>query len=755
LSSDDADADSGAFRHLMTKQLSLRIVGMTCGGCVNSVEKALRGVAGVASAQVNLMTESAAVTVDNGMQPSALIAAVRTAGYDAEVAPTPGKANPEQEDAGQREKNRRNRQVLIQAVMFALPILVLDHFQHVIWSHTASSQAAGRMLQFVLMIMFMVSPAGAPILVGGVRAMLRGAANMDTLITLGVGTATVSSVYGVFIARDERMVHLHAAAMILLLVAVGRYLEARARGRASAAMSALARRTPRVAMVMREERLVSTPIDELRIGDVVRVAVHHTIPVDGIILDGTASIDESLMTGEPMPVTRQSGERVMGGTVVQDGSILVRATAIGLQSVLARISQLVADAQTGTTRMQRMADRLAEVFTHIVIAIAIATFVGWRLVGGPNGAADAIAAATAVLVVACPCALGLATPTVVVVASAIAALRGILVRDAAMLENMGRVNTIVWDKTGTITAGRPSVRWIRPVGAMDEVELLSLAGAAEQLSTHPIAKAIEAHARRKYIDLEVPDAFESVPGGGVSATVRGRNVLVGSLDFLDLRGVAEIRSIAKRGAVAQPGDSIVAVAVDGLPVGVIALSDAIRPSAAQAVGRLSKLGLSNELLTGDREETARAVGEEVGIAMTAAACSPADKVARIIQLRGQRRVVAMVGDGVNDAAALAAADVGVAFATGADVACEAAGINLIGSTPHLVADAVELARSAVRIIRQNLFWAFVYNVLMIPLAAMGKLPPGLAAGAMMISSLTVVLNALRLPRVFNRRARLS
>jgi Cu+-exporting ATPase len=739
----------------MTKTYSLRIVGMTCGGCVFSVEDALRHVAGVDSAQVNLLTESASVTTHNGLQPGALIAAVRKAGYDAELAPTSGQDAQLEDGAATREKLRRNRQVLIQAVMFALPILVLDHFQHVIWAHTPSSQLAGRMLQFVLMIMFIISPAGGPILVSGLRAMLRGAATMDSLIALGVATATLSSLYGAFISGDERMIHLHAAATILLLVAIGRYLETRARGRASTAMTALAKRTPKFALVMQEGRLTTTPIEALRIGDIVRVPPHHTIPVDGIILDGAASIDESMMTGEPMPATRQTGDTVIGGTIVQDGGILVRAAAVGLQSVLARISQSVADAQATTTPMQRLADRIAAVFTPIVIAVAIATFIGWRITTGPDGLADAIRAATAVLVVACPCALGLATPVVVVVASAVAALRGILVRDAAMLESLGRVNTIVWDKTGTITAGRPSVRWVRPLGAMDEIELLSFAAAAEQLSTHPTARAIESFARRKDIDLEVPDAFESVPGSGVSASVRGRNVLVGSPEFLESRGVAEMRTAVKRGAVPQPGDTIVAVAVDGMAVGVIALNDAIRPSAAKAIEKLNRMGLSNELLTGDREETARAVAEQVSISMMHAACSPEGKVARIAQLRGQGRIVAMIGDGVNDAAALAAAHVGVAFATGADVACEAAGINLIGSTPHLVADAVELARSATRIIRQNLFWAFLYNVLMIPLAAMGKLPPGLAAGAMMISSLTVVLNALRLPRLFNKRARLT
>jgi Cu+-exporting ATPase len=488
-------------------------------------------------------------------------------------------------------------------------------------------------------------------------------------------------------------------------------------------------------------------IDDIAVGDLLHVPTHATVPVDGEVVDGTADVNESLMTGEPLPVTRKRGDKVLGGSIVSGGILLIRATAVGHDSAYGRIVQLVAQAQSGRTQMQRIADRVAAIFTPIVIAAAVATLAAWLLVDGRAALADAMRAAIAVLVVACPCALGLATPTVVLVASGRAALRGILVRDAASLEAMGRVDTVVWDKTGTLTSGIPSIRWIWLPGGVDEPTLISLAASAEQFSTHPIAKAIEARARREGLELTVPAAFESVPGGGVASHVGQRDVLVGSVSFLDSRGVSDIQVRGKNGAAEDPRDTIVAVAVDGQLVGVIALADTIRPSAADAVARLRRLGLASELLTGDSQGVARAVADEVDIKDVSAACSPADKFARIAQLRRDDRKVAMVGDGVNDAAALAAADVGIAFAIGADVASEAAGINLIGSSPHLVADAVALARASLRIMRQNLFWAFFYNVLMIPLAALGKLPPGLAAGAMMFSSLTVVLNALRLPRV--------
>jgi P-type Cu+ transporter len=721
-------------------------MGMTCGACVHRVESALRGVAGVSGVSVDLLTESASVTNDEAEVPcDQLIGAVRSAGYDAQVAETAAELFDRFTDDTRRNDDlRRQRRDLTLAISLALPIIVLEYVPPPLLGLADHAHLAIWLAQIVLLVLLAVSPAGAPILLGGLRALRHHSGNMDLLISMGVAVAFASSLYGVLVSRRHEFIHLHAAAMILALVCLGRYLEFKAKGRASAAMAALAKRTPRTAILNRNGQLVAIPVEQIEVGDVINVPAHATIPTDGQVMEGTAAVDESLMTGEPMPVRRQTGDAVLGGTLVTEGMLAIRATAVGSRSALGRIVQLVARAQTGRTRMQRLADQVAAVFTPIVIGIAAVVFATWLVAGGKDALSSATRSAVAVLVVACPCALGLATPTVVLVASGLAALRGILVRDAGMLEAMGRIDLVVWDKTGTLTSGKPSVRAIVPVAGSDERSILEMAAAAEQFSSHPLAQAIVARARRDGIALREPTAFESSPGSGVTATLDGKRVVVGSRRFLQSAGIDVLPWDGPAAKTAMT-DTIVAVAADGRAVGIIALADAIRPSSAEAVRRLRSLGVESEMLTGDQEESAQAIAGQVGIALVLAAVDPAGKVTRIEGLRRSGRRVAMVGDGVNDAAALAAADVGVAFATGADVATETAGINLIGSTPHLVADAVELARASLRVIRQNLFWAFFYNVLMIPLAATGKLPPAVAAGAMMVSSLTVVLNALRLP----------
>ena len=735
----------------------LRIIGMTCGACVGRVEGALRGVDGVADAVVNLMSESASVVKrDGGPSNEQLLSAVRGVGYDAEVM-VGGRHLIDQlgRDDELREKLRRHRQAMIQAVGLALPIVALQFLMPVLWGPTPDKQLSGRLLQLVLLIMLAVSPGGGPILAGGLRALWYRVGNMDLLISMGVFVAVASSVYGIFFSpqNPNAFIHLHAAAMILALVCVGRYLEAKAKGRASQAMSALARRAPKQALVRRGKAWISTSVEDITPGDQINIPAHEAIPVDGEVTEGSASVDESLMTGEPMPVHRTAGDRVLGGTAVAEGMLVIRATEIGSRSALGRIMALVQTAQASRTDMQRLADRIAGVFTPVIIAIAAIVFFGWILLDGAAGAAMAARSAVAVLVVACPCALGLATPTVVLVASGLAALRGILVRDAATLEAMGRLDVVVWDKTGTLTGGEPAVRGQVSVKPGDEQEILSLAASAEQFSTHPLAKAIVAQARRAGAPIREPAGFESVVGSGVRATVDGREVIVGKEAFLQESGVdlAPLRAVVDAQSDDHRIDTVVAIAIDGQAAGLFYLADAIRPSAAAAIDRLRRLGIRSEMLTGDSEAVALAVAKGIGIASDAvhAGVTPEQKVRRVSDLRdvADRPCVAMVGDGVNDAAALATATVGIAFATGAESACEAAGIHLIGSTPHLVADAVKLARASVRVIRQNLFWAFIYNVLMIPLAATGRLPPAVAAGAMMISSLTVVINALRLPRV--------
>jgi len=726
-----------------SQSLDLQIHGMTCGACVARVDRALRSAPGVKDVSVNLLGESARVQIDPAAEKSKLIEAVRATGYDAEVLPAQRELAADADDPRRREQLRRQRQAMILAIGLTLPILALDHFGHSLQATHQAGEFGWRLIEGLLMTLLLVGPAGGPILAGGARALWHRSGNMDLLVALGVSVAYVSSIYGTFSLRPE-FIHFHAAAIILTLVAVGRFLEMKAKGRTSAAVAALARRAPKTALVRRNDQLTEIATTDIAVGDLISIPPHTAIAADGQVVEGAAEIDESLMTGESLPVRRSVGDPVLAGTLVADGTILVRATKTGAAAAVGRIMQLVNDAQSSKTDLQRLADRVAAVFTPIVIAVSIATFLGWLVVKGPHAVAPAMSAAIATLVIACPCAMGLATPTAIAVATGVAALRGILARDAAALEALGRVDAVVWDKTGTLTEGRPIVSRVTliPPAGVTEPELIRLAASAEQYAPHPLARAIVAHARRNDIGLAEPDEFDSIPGGGIVARVGPSSLVVGSLAFLATRGV---RHNAEPPATA-PGAQQVAVAINGQLAGLIELTDKLRPSSAAAVARLAKKGIASYLLTGDAPPAAHAVAEQVGIKNVRAAASPADKVAFVRDLRTAGRRVAMIGDGVNDAAAMAAADVGVAFATGADVATEAAAINLIGSTPHLVADAIELSRATTRIIRENLVWAFGYNILMVPLAAVAILPPSVAAGAMMLSSLTVVLNALRLRR---------
>ncbi len=744
------------------QQINLRVMGMHCAGCAQRVEDALRGAAGVLDARVDLVSGSAQVTACMEAEDAfeSLVAAVRAAGYDAQAIAADGLLGHLAKAGDQSPGLQQHRRAAAVAAILAAFVLLIDHVAPAAWGHGATLHFGGRAwpaltisraIQLVLFLIIALGRAGAPILLSGLRAAVRRAPDMDLLVSLGVTTAFKIIIYGGVVAGGQLFIPQPAAALLLALVALGRYLESRAKGRASAAMTALARRAPKTALVTRAGQLATIPVEQIVVDDVISAPAHSTIPVDGEVVEGDADVDESLMTGEAVPVRRQPGDRVLGGTGVVEGMLMIRATAVGSRSALGRIVQLVAEAQASKTRMQRLADRVAGVFTPFVIAVAALTFATWLLLGGTAALPSATRAAVAVLVVACPCALGLATPTVVTVACGLAALRGILVREAAMLETMGGVDLVVWDKTGTLTTARPTVSRIVAVEDREEQSLLAKAAAVEQFSRHPLAGAIVAEARRNALEIREATAFVSHPGRGVTATVDGRSVAVGSIDFLASLG-SDVSGLQSRMAESAAEDkTVVAIAVDGVGVGAILFCDAVRPSAAAAIRRLRELGIESELLSGDREESVRAVAGKLGLRRWTAGVPPEGKLRRIEQLRRGGRRVAMVGDGVNDAAALVAADVGVAFATGADVAVESAGVNLVGSAPPLVADAVELARVSLRVIRQNLFWAFVYNVLMIPLAATGTLPPAVAAAAMMVSSLTVVLNALRLPRILGWR----
>jgi heavy metal translocating P-type ATPase len=723
---------------------------MTCGSCVARVDKALRTVDAVVDAKVNLATETATVDLSDSIDLTKnLIRAVRAAGYDAEPFKFAA-ADRSDIETQQDERLRRAKQALVQAIGLALPIIGLDLALPILSGSHDGAQVGPRAFQAILCVMLFISPAGAPILVGGLRAAWFRAPNMDLLITIGVVAAFGSSLAATVLPHYHHF-HYHAVGMILAFINIGRYLEGKAKRQAASAVATLIRRAPTKALRVENGSTRSISLSDIYLGDHLRVAADTTVPVDGTILDGQAAIDESMLTGESVPVDRAPGDPVRGGTLLKTGLITIVATSTGSDSAIAKIIRMVEEAQTSKTQLQRFADRVAGVFVPIVIALAALTLLAWPILS--NAAAPwamGLQAAIAVLVIACPCAMGLATPTAVMVATGTAGLRGILVRDAAALETAGQIKTIVFDKTGTLTTGSPTLDTIltipNPQNALTERELLTLAASAEQFSQHPLAKAIVAKAAAADIPLIEPDQYETAAGLGVQCQLDGKTVHVGSFKYFTANRIDTDPLEPSAAQLASSGQTIVALAVNHQPAGLIGLSDTLRSHAADLINRLTDRRISSVMVTGDQAATAHAVAEQIGIETVFAGVDPAGKVERVKTLQHTQGPVAMVGDGINDAPALVAADVGIAFATGTDVAAEAADITLVAPNLLLVAEAVDLARRSVRIIKQNLFWAFFYNALAIPLAATGRISPIWAAGAMMCSSLSVVLNSLRLRR---------
>ncbi len=730
------------------QRVRLRIGGMTCGSCVARVESALRGAEAVRGAVVNLATETAEV-VTTRADAEPLIDAVRQAGYDAQVLRSDGAGrDAAQFDTQQDERLRQYRQSLITALGLGLPILVL----HWVAGASAGAEAWWRAVQLVLTTLLLISPAGRPILAGGLRALVLRSPNMDLLIACGVVVAYLSSVVATVLPIAERVayIHYHAAAMILMFIDVGRYLEARAKRLAGSAVAALARRVPTTAMRLRGDETESVSIDQVQPGDRLQVAADTLVPVDGKVVSGHGSVDASMLTGESIPIDRTAGDEVFGGTRCASGLMVVEATAVGRDSAVTRIMRAVEAAQAGRTKMQRLADRVAGVFVPIVIGLALLTGAAWLLLPESANVSMATRCAIAVLVVACPCAMGLATPTAVLVATGRAALSGILVRDAEALERAGRITAVIFDKTGTLTTGRVQVREVvndpADQATHDEREVIQLAASAEQFSDHPLAKAIVAKAREWNLELLTPEAYQSDVGLGVTATINGKPVRVGSERYLEQEHVAVEAASSRADRLAADGCTVAMVAVGNHVAGLIGFSDTVRPEAAPAVSALRRAGVEVVLATGDRAQTAATVAGELGITHVSADVRPEEKAALVTEWHERGHTVAMVGDGTNDSPALAAADVGIAFGAGTDAARAAAHITLTSDDPRLVAEAIALARRSVRIIKQNLFWAFAYNLTVVPLAACGTISPLVAAGVMMLSSLSVVGNSLRLQR---------
>ncbi len=713
----------------------LRVGGMSCAACVQRVERALTAVPGVVSADVNLATERAVVAARDGeLRTADLIEALRRAGYDAEVI-TGDLVRDRQIDAAAARRLRSEGIRVAAAVVLSAPLL----------APMLGVPLPGA-VQFALAtpVQFLF---GARFYAGAWKALRARVGNMDLLVALGTSTAYFYSVALWIDAPRRADLYFDSAAVVIALVSVGKWLEARAKRSTTAQIRALMSLRPERARVERPGGEVEVPAGDVAVGDVVVVRPGERVPVDGRVIAGTSEIDESLVTGESLPVAKAPGDAVTGGSINGDGLLRVETTAVGERSTLARIIALVDRAQAKKAPVQRLVDQVAAIFVPAVLGVAALTFLAWWLLAG-NPAAGVIAAVS-VLVIACPCALGLATPTALMVGTGAAARAGILIRDVEALERAHRLDTIVLDKTGTVTTGRPAVAEILTF-AGTERDLLALAAAAQTGSEHPIARAVLARAA----DLALPplEEFRSRPGLGLLARVGGRRVAIGNRRLMAEAG-ASIEAVeageARAAALETRGATVVWVAtLDPAPacIGAFAIEDPIKPTAAAAVRRLHAIGVETVLLSGDHERTVAAVAAALGIRRVFAGVVPAEKAEHVRRLQAEGHRVGMVGDGVNDAPALAAADVGIAIGTGTDVAMQTAGVTLMRGDPLLIADAIDVSRATYRKIVQGLFWAFFYNVVGMPAAALGWLNPMVAGAAMALSSVTVVSNALTLRR---------
>jgi Cu+-exporting ATPase len=725
--------------------VDLTVTGMTCAACVSRIEGALRRVPGVLDATVDLVGSRARATVlDGQVTPAALIRAVEQSGYEAAV--TTGHASPASDsDSQHMAKSTRSRNLLILGVLCSIPLL-LPMFTPLLGLDGAlpgwGQLALATPVQLIL---------GWPIYRSAFKALRAGTGNMDQLVAVGTTAAFGLSLWMMGQGHDH--LYFEAAAVVITLVHLGRLLEARARRGTARATGALIALQPDRARVRRGGVETELPIDQVRVGDVVLVRPGERLPVDGVVATGSGSVDESHVTGEPMPVDKRAGDAVIAGAINLTGAIEIRTTSVGADSTLARIITAVERAQTSKMPLQRLVDQVAAVFVPAVFVIALLTVIGWRLAGADWE--PAIINAVAVLVIACPCALGLATPTAVVVGTGVAARWGILIKDAAELERAGRIDVVAFDKTGTLTEGKPKVAAVWPSGELTEDELLRLAAAALHGSEHPLAAAVRNAATERGLAADPAQEMTNRPGEGVEARIGSDHLLVvGNLRLMNRHDLGETVNDGpldeRATSEAAQGNSLVwvgEISPAKRMLGVISLGDKLRATSGRAVRSLKSMGVIPAMLTGDNTRAAERVARELGIERYAAELRPEQKVGWVASTKQDGRLVAMVGDGINDAPALAAADLGIAMGGGTVIASESAGAVLLRDDPALVSLTLEIARATVRKLRENLFWAFLFNVAGLPLAAFGLLSPTLAGTAMALSSAAVVGNALRLYRL--------
>ena len=787
-----------------TSLITIPVTGMTCAACQARVQRALGKAPGVRDASVNLMLNTATVVFDpTATTPESLVERIRSTGYGAEV-PSPTRSDVDEQaerDRAHAEEYLQLRRKAVVSLAAGIVSMVVSMPVMMAWADVAPSSQADPFLHWIMMtvnaplraalpFLFRANPltltlalfalttaimlwAGRHFYTRAWAALRHRTANMNTLIALGTGSAYVYSLVATFAPRLFLRnglapdVYYEAIVFIIALILVGNTLEARAKRQTSTALRALIDLQPKTARVLRGASELDLPIEALHHGDVVVVRPGERIPVDGVVAAGGSAVDESMLTGESMPLSKTTDDRVYGGTINRSGSLQVRATALGADSALSRIVKLMRDAQGTRAPIQNLADRISAIFVPTVIGIALATFIVWYVFAPVAPLAHAFAVSVTVLIIACPCAMGLAVPTAVMVATGKGAELGVLIKGGEALERAQSIDTVVLDKTGTVTQGKPAVVDLTKAGegssaGLDARALLQLAASVERFSEHPLAEAVVAHAKRSGVPYMEVRGFESVAGKGARALVRAgdayADVVVGNEAMLASNGI-DPRALRDAGATyASRGQTPVYVAIDGAPAGVLAIADPIKPTSAEAVRVLKSLGLDVVLVTGDSRRTAEAIAREAGIERVVAEVLPEQKVEEVKRLQQEGRTVAMVGDGINDAPALAQADVGVSIGGGADVAIEASDVTLMRGDLLGVVDAITLSRRTMRTMRENLFWAFVYNVIGIPVAAGALFPffglllsPILASAAMAMSSVSVVSNSLRLRRFRSRR----
>jgi Cu+-exporting ATPase len=773
------------------ERVDIPVSGMTCAACQSFVQRTLEGEAGVQDASVNLMLHRAAVTFDpRVVSASKLIERIRSTGYGAEL-PVLDESVLDAQEKHDEEQLTEYRQLRWKAgisvlagaiaMIVSMPLMsmnsvggmermkdpflnwsmrVLDPVlrRALPWMYSIDASAI-RWFLFALAVLI-AGWAGRRFYVKAWSALLHKTADMNTLIALGTGAAFIYSAAstiapGYFVAHGiVPDVYFEAGILIIGLVLVGNMLESRAKGQTAVALRKLAQLQPKTARVLRDGMEHDLPVGEIQHGDLILVRPGERIPTDGEVVSGQSSVDESMLTGESLPVEKKAHDRVIGATLNQQGALQYRATMLGAQSTLAQIVRLLREAQGSRAPIQRLADRVSAIFVPSVLGIAIVTFVAWRFFAPGAGIMQACAAAVTVLVIACPCAMGLAVPTAVMVATGRGATFGLLVKGGEALQRLEKIDTVVLDKTGTITAGRPEVTDVLAAGDEMKERVVRIAAALERSSEHPLGAAVVRYARQRNLVLQEPESFASQTGFGISGVVEGKAALVGNALLMKQNGISVEPFETSAEQLAEAGKTPLWVAIDGSLAGVIAVADTVKPTSVAAIRQFHREGLRMVMLTGDNERTAHAIAREIGVDDVIAGVLPAGKVDAIRRLQAEGRVVAMVGDGVNDAPALAQADVGITMGTGADVAMEAGDVTLMHSELTGVAAAIALSRGTMRVIRQNLFWAFVYNVIGIPLAAGALYPlfglllsPVLASAAMALSSFSVVMNSLRLHRL--------